>query len=67
MKSNWVSLTNLSQLSESSGGGLWAKGFESWNNHLKSFNSLFGLSRSNQKGGSISGSIGSHLSLMSSN
>jgi hypothetical protein len=66
-RSNWVRFTNLSQLGESSGGGLWAKRLKSWNNHLKSFNSLFSFGTSNFEGSGISGSIGSDLSIMSSN
>ena len=66
-RSDRVRFTNLSQLSESGGSGLWAKRLKSWNNHLKSFNSLFSFSASSDECGGISSSIGSNLNIMSSN
>ena len=66
-RSNWVRFTNLGQLSESSGGGLWTKGLESWDNHLKSLNSLFSFRTSGSESGGISSPISSDLGLMSRN
>jgi len=65
--SNWVRFTNLSQLSESGGSRLRTKRLKSWDNHLKGFNSLFSFGRSDLEGSSITSSIGSDLSIMSSN
>jgi hypothetical protein len=66
-RSDWVRFTNLSQLSESGSSRLGTKGPKSWDNHLKSLNSLFSFSTSSLESSSISGSIGLDLNEMSRN
>ena len=66
-RSDRVRFTNLSQLGESGGSRLRTKRLKSWNNHLKSFNSLFSFYTPGFESGGIRSSIGSDLSIMSSN